>query len=63
MDLEQLPLRKVLNLTYAWLIEVIGGTDDWEQDYAPIFAEHEHPDFDYVDMPKTTSSGLVLGGI
>lgn len=64
MELTELPLRKLLNLTYGWLLEVLGGTETWEKDYAPIFAEHEHPDFDYVDLPANmTKSGLVIGGI
>lgn len=62
MELEKLPLRKLFNLTYAWLIDTIGGTDDWENNYAPIFAEHEHPDFDYVDLPAS-SNGMIFGGI
>lgn len=64
IDLPTTSLRKVLNLTYGWLLELLGGTETWEKDYAPIFEEHEHPDFDYVDLPTNTSaSGLVLGGI
>lgn len=63
MELERLPLRKVFNLTYGWLVDTIGGTEDWDKHYAPIFAVYEHPDFDYVDMPSNvSSSGLVTGG-
>lgn len=31
------PLRKVLNLTFAWLVDLIGGTDEWKKEYEPIF--------------------------
>jgi hypothetical protein len=58
----ELSLRKVLNLTYAWLFELIGGTDAWDKDYAPIFDDSMHEDFDYVDLPQT-GSGLIIGGI
>lgn len=60
-------LRKVLNLTYAWLVDLIGGTEQWEKEYAPIFrdfeAEGQHEDFDYVDIPTSAGGSLVLGGI
>lgn len=56
-------MRKVLNLTYAWLVDLLGGTDEWKHNYEPIFVEHEHPDFDYVDAPATGPGGLVFGGI
>lgn len=58
-------LRKVLNLTYAWIVDLIGGSDDWDRDFAPIFAEHEHEDFDYVDLEQVLGrggSGLALDG-
>jgi len=62
VELDQLPLRKVFNLTYSWLVDTIGGTDDWEKNYAPIFNVYEHPDFDYVDLPAN-SNGLIFGGV
>jgi len=45
-------LRKVLNLTYTWLFDLIGGTDQWTKDYAPIFDPAAAEDFDYVDIPQ-----------
>lgn len=44
-------LRKVLNLTYTWLFDLIGGTEQWTKDYAPIFDPNAAEDFDYVDLP------------
>lgn len=46
-------LRKVLNLTYAWLFDLIGGTDTWAKEYAPKFDPESAEDFDYVDIPQT----------
>lgn len=67
VDLMAMSLRKVLNLTYAWLVDLIGGTEQWEEDYAPIFrdfeAEGQHEDFDYVDIPTGSDGSLVLGRI
>lgn len=67
IDLMDASLRKVLNLTYAWLIDLIGGSEQWEEDYAPIFrdyeAEGQHEDFDYVDLPVGADGKLMLGGI
>lgn len=57
------PFRKVLNLTYSWLFELIGGTDEWKRDFEHIFDDSQHEDFDYVDLPQTTGGGLILGGI
>lgn len=68
IDLMRCSLRKVLNLTYAWLVDLMGGSDEWDEHYKPIFdpprnAEtgeviEVHPDFDYVDMPQI--AGLVV---
>lgn len=46
-------VRKVLNLTYAWLFDLIGGTEQWKKDYERIFSDdpdQQHEDFDYVDI-------------
>lgn len=37
LDLMQVDVRKLLNLTYGWLIDLIGGTDEWDEHYKPIF--------------------------
>lgn len=52
-----LPLRKVLNLTYTWLFDLIGGTDDWKKNYEHVFDPEAHSDFDYVDIGPTSSPG------
>lgn len=60
-------LRKVLNLTYGWLVDLLGGSDEWEKNYAPVFrdyeAEGQHEDFDYVDIPVGTGGKAVFSGI
>lgn len=48
----RLSLRRVLNLTYTWLFDLIGGTEQWTKDYAPIFDPDAAEDFDYVDIPQ-----------
>ena len=62
-------IRKVLNLTYAWLYDLIGGTPVWERDYAHYFDPEKHRDYDYVDVPQPAaqagparSSGLQIAG-
>lgn len=50
-DLMEETFRRVLNLTYAWLYDLIGGSEQWEKDYAHIFDRTADEDFDYVDMP------------
>lgn len=45
-------VRRVLNLTYAWLFDLIGGTEQWTKDYAPVFDPNAAEDFDYVDIPQ-----------
>lgn len=59
----EMSLRKLLNLTYAWLFELIGGTEQWDKDYAHLFDDSIHEDFDYVDLPQGSGSSLVIGGI
>lgn len=56
-------VRRLLNLTFGWLIDLIGGTDAWEKDYAHIFDPDKHEDYDYVDLPAGTGTGLIIGGI
>lgn len=51
IDLMRTSVRRVLNLTYGWLFDLIGGTDQWEKDYAHVFDPDAHEDFDYVDLP------------
>jgi hypothetical protein len=46
----------VLNLTYTWLFDLIGGTDDWKKNYEHVFDPEAHSDFDYVDLGPTTSA-------
>lgn len=39
-------LRKVLNITYEWLMEAYQfRQDDWDQDWAPLF-DPDHGTFD-----------------
>lgn len=49
--------RKLLNLTYGWLIDLIGGTDTWDREYKPIF-EPESQENDTVSI--TGNTGLML---
>lgn len=53
-------LRKALNLTYTWLFDLIGGTDQWKKDYEHVFNPDMHADFDYVDIGP--SSGTQAAG-
>lgn len=55
-------LRKVLNLTYAWLVDLIGGTEEWEKNYAPIFSPNATDEHDMVDLPAAPArkSGLIM---
>lgn len=46
----RMSLRRVLNLTYGWLFDLIGGTEDWTKNYQPTFDDSQHEDFDYVDI-------------
>lgn len=50
IDLMECSLRKVLNLTYAWLVGLIGGTEEWEKNYAPIFDPKAAEAHDMVDV-------------
>lgn len=52
IDLMHAPVRKVLNLTYAWLFDLIGGTPTWDREYAHYFDPDKHQDFDYVELPQ-----------
>ena len=61
-------IRKLLNFTYGWLFDLIGGTEQWDKEYAHIFDPDKHADFDYVDMPEKMVAPdgkrkLVLGGL
>lgn len=58
LDLMEVDVRKLLNLTYGWLIDLIGGTDAWERDYAPIF-EPQSQENDTVEI--TGDMGLQFG--
>lgn len=55
-------LRKVLNLTYAWLVDLIGGTDEWEKNYAPLFDPKATEAYDMVDVTPAPRgrSGLIM---
>lgn len=56
--------RRVLNLTYAWLFDLVGGTEVWEKEYAHIFDRAQGDDSDYVDIPVDPGSGsLRIGGV
>lgn len=64
IDLMECSLRKALNLTFAWLVDLIGGTPEWEKNYAPIFDPNADEDFDYVELPKSTGKQrLVIEGV
>lgn len=51
VELWELPLRKILNLTYGWLIDLLGGSDEWDKHYAPIFDPSKQEN-DTVSIPK-----------
>lgn len=55
-------LRKVLNLTYAWLVDLIGGTDEWEKNYAPLFDPNATDEYDMVEIAPAPKgrSGLIM---
>lgn len=68
IDLMQVSVRKVLNLTYAWLFDLIGGTEQWDKEYAHVFDPLAHEDFDFVDIPANVTSDegkpkLIIGGM
>lgn len=60
-DLMTASLRRVLNLTYAWLVDLIGGTEAWDRDYAHIFDPEAAEDFDYVDLGPAQPGQLSFG--
>lgn len=62
VDLMDLSSRKLLNLTFGWLFDLIGGTEEWKKHYEHVFDESQHSDFDYVELPQG-SSGLIIGGV
>lgn len=62
IDFAALPLRKMLNLTYAWLVDLLGGSDEWEKTYAPIFDGSEpEGDSDVVDIGDVQPGRLMMG--
>lgn len=70
IDLMHAPVRKVLNLTYAWLFDLIGGTPVWDREYAHYFDPDKHEDYDYVEVPVEPSrpagqkrSGLQISSV
>lgn len=60
-DLMGTSLRRVLNLTYTWLFDLIGGTEVWDKEYKSIFDPNAHEDFDYVDVPESTPAPSAPG--
>ena len=51
LDLLHMPLRRVLNLSFEFLMEAHQfDTDGWEKNYAPIFSPEEHGDSDVLDI-------------
>lgn len=54
-------IRRVLNLTYTWLFDLIGGTETWDKEYKHVFDDEQHEDFDFVDLPPTAAPVPVPG--
>ncbi len=61
VDLMDESLRRVLNFAYDWLVDKVGGTDQWDRTYAHIFDPDKDEDFDYVEAPQAGPGQLSFG--